>query len=140
MPESAPAGHLRSGIALAFFCFFQLARKLFHTLAHHLAGLELDRRPRRYHETATRLIWVTAHARFGQARLKNAEITQFYRHIAGQAVGDLIERPLDSVENLMLYHSSLVTDRYHNVAFSQFCHGSYSINRSSLVLRWPNKG
>ena len=40
MPGSAPAGHLRSGIALAFFCFFQLPRKLLNALDNHLRGRE----------------------------------------------------------------------------------------------------
>ena len=87
-------------------------------------GGRLDRRTRRYHKTAAWLIWVTAYARLGQTRLKNAEVTQFYRHISGQAVGDLIERALDNVENLMLHHSSLVTDRYYNVTLGQFRPGS----------------
>lgn len=102
--------------------FLQLPGEFFYALPHDFAGLKLHGRPRRNYETAARLIRVSTDAGFGQSRLEDSEVAQLDRHIVGQTIGDLIERPLDDIEDLMLDHPSLVANRYYNVAFGKFCH------------------
>jgi len=91
-------------------------------LPHDLAGFELHRGARRDDEAAAWLIGIATDTRFGQARLENAEIAQFDRDIASQAVGDLIQCSLDDIENLVLHHPGLVTDGHDDVAFSELAH------------------
>jgi hypothetical protein len=68
------------------------------------------------------LIWVSTDTGFGQPGLKNSKIAQLDRHIVGQTVSDLVQRPLDNIEDLMLDHSGLIADRNYDVAFGKLCH------------------
>jgi hypothetical protein len=47
--------------------------------------------------------------------LEHPEITQFDRHIVRQAVGNMIERALHDLKNVMLHHPRLVADGHDNV-------------------------
>jgi hypothetical protein len=104
-------------------CFLHLARELLDALTHDLARFEFHSRPRRNHEAAARLVWVASDARFGQSRLKDTEIAQFHGHVACQAVGNMIERPLNHIENLMLHHTGLIANRHNEIAFCELTHG-----------------
>src|SRR4029077_20521407 len=86
-------------------CFFHLARKLLDALTHDLSRFEFHSRPWRNHEADARLVWVASDARFGQSRVKDTEIAQFHGHVACQAVGNMVKRPLNHIEDLMLHHA-----------------------------------
>ena len=85
-------------------------------MPHNLASFEFHARSWWKHKTTTGLIRDSNDSRLGQTRLKNAEIAQFDRVIVGEAVGNLIKRPLDHIEDLMLDDAGLLTDGDDNVA------------------------
>ena len=105
----------RSGPSLR--SFFQLARKLLHSLTHHFARLELYSGSGRDDKTAARLVRISPYTRLGQARLEYAEIAQLHRNVIGQAVGNLVEGALNHIEYLVLDFARLVTDGDDNVSF-----------------------
>src|SRR4030095_12545414 len=80
----------------------QHRRKLGDLLAHDLAGLELHCRSRRDDEAAARLVRVAANPGFGEFDFQNAEVSEFHSVTLREGVGDVIERPLDDVEDLVL--------------------------------------
>jgi hypothetical protein len=49
------------------------------------------------------VIRIAPDARLGQAHLEDAEVAQFHSVALGEGVGDVIERALDNVEDLMLH-------------------------------------
>jgi hypothetical protein len=99
--------------------FLEFTGKLFDPLTHNFPGFELNRRTRWDRKTTTGLIWVSSDSRFGQARLKDAEITQFYGYVIRQAIRDVVEGTLDHIKYLMLDHSGLITDGDNNVSFGE---------------------
>ena len=84
--------------------------ELRHFLAHDLAGLEFHRGARRNDKAAARLIRVAADTRLGEFNFEDAEVTQFDRIALSECVGDVIERSLDDVEDLVLDQACLVAD------------------------------
>jgi hypothetical protein len=86
-------------------------------LAHDLPGFELDRRPGWNYEAASWLVWIPSDPRFRQAWLENTKVAQFNSDVLGQAVSNLVKRPLDHIEDLVLNHPCLVTDGDDDVAF-----------------------
>ena len=116
--------------------FFHLARKFLDALAHDLSRLELYRRSRRNDETAAGLVGISADARFGQARLKDAKVAQLNRNIASQAIGDVIQRSLNDFEDLVLDHPSLITDGHNDVAFGELTHGIADSSIDHRVRGW----
>jgi hypothetical protein len=106
----------------SFGSFFHFAGKFFDALAHHLSGLEFYGSARGNDEATSRLIWVATNPRFGEARLKDAKVAQLDSYVACQAIGDLIQRSLNDIEDLVLHHPSLVADRHDNVAFCELAH------------------
>src|SRR4029077_7843762 len=96
--------------------------KFLNSLPHDLSGFELDRCPRWNDEAAARLVWIAADPRLGQPGLKNPKITQLHSYIVSQAVGNVIERSLDHIENLMLYHSCLIANGDDDVSFCELTH------------------
>jgi hypothetical protein len=107
----------RASVVLSLRGFFQFPRKLLDSLTHNLASLKFHRRPRWNHETAAGLIRISTDARLCQPRLENAKVAQLDGDVVGQTVGDLIKRPLDYIEDLVLDHAGLVTDGDNDVAF-----------------------
>ena len=91
-------------------------------MPHDLPCLELDRCPRGDDEAAARLIWIAADPWLGQPGLKDPKITQLDSYIVSQAVGNVIERSLDHIENLMLYHSCLIANGDDDVSFCELTH------------------
>jgi hypothetical protein len=127
----------RSGVLSPFGRFFQFPGELLNPLAHDLSGLKFHRSSRWNDEATARLVRVSPYAGLGKPRLKNAEVTQLDGHIIGQAIGNFIKRSLDYIEDFVLNHSRLVTDRDDDVAFGEFCH-IHKKNRPSLPDRRQN--
>src|SRR5512141_2652855 len=88
-------------VVLAFGGFFHLPRKLLNALPHDFARLEFDRGARGNDETASGLIGIPSDTRLGQTRLKDSEVAQFDGHVPRQTVRDLVQSPLDHIEDLM---------------------------------------
>ena len=85
-------------------------RKLCDFLPHDLAGLEFNRGPSRNDKAASRLIRVAAHTWLGEFDFEDAEVSQFDRISLRESVGDVVERPLDNIENLVLDQAGFVAD------------------------------
>jgi hypothetical protein len=117
---NAPVRDLRLRPLSLLGRFLQFAGKFFDALTHNLAGLKFHRRSRRNDETASGLVWISPYSRFGQPRLKNAEVAQFHWNIIGQAVGDFVQSALNHIEDFVLHHPGLVADRNDNVALGEF--------------------
>ena len=123
MSAGGGAVSFRHPVVLAFGGFFHLPRKLLDALPHDFARLEFDRGARGNHETASGLIGIPSDARLGQTRLKDSEVAQFDGHVPRQTVRDLVQSPLDHIEDLMLYHPRLIADGHDDVAFCELTHG-----------------
>jgi len=95
-----------------------------HFLTHDFTHLKFHRSPLRNIVAAAGLIGVTAHARFGQAYFKYAEIAQFHVVPFGERFRDKVERFLDDIENLGLNHPCLVADPYNQIPFRQIRHST----------------
>jgi hypothetical protein len=98
---------------LALFCrglAFEHSRELRNLLAHDFAGLELHRCSRRNDEAAAGLVRITTDPGLGEFDFKDAEVAQFDSVALCKSIGDVIERPLDDFEDLVLDQACFVTD------------------------------
>ena len=96
--------NLLSGFAL------QDRRQLCDFLPHDLAGLEFDGRARRDDEAASRLVRVAAHTRLGELDFEDSEVSQLHGITLREGIGDVIERSLHDIEDLVLDQACFVTD------------------------------
>ena len=84
--------------------------KFRHFLAHDLAGLEFNGGTRGDDKTAPRLVWIAADTWFSEFDLEDTEVSQLHSITLSEGIGDVIERPLDDIENLVLDQACFVTD------------------------------
>jgi len=90
--------------------FLELRREISHALAHHFAGFEFHRGPRRNGKCAAGQVRVATDPRLREAHFEHAKITELDGVSFGECIGDMIERSLDDIEHLRLDKPSLVGD------------------------------
>jgi hypothetical protein len=54
--------------------------------------------------------------------LEHPEVAQFYCDIVRQAIGNVVERTLHDLENVVLHHPRLVADGHNDVPLGELRH------------------
>ena len=93
-----------------------------NALTHDFAGFELHRGAGGDGHIDRRLVWIAAHAGFGQADFKNAEVAEFDIATGGKSVGDAVQSELDHAENFLLGESCLFADLHYQIPFGEVGH------------------
>ena len=61
-------------------------------------------------------VGVATHARLAELDLENTEVAQLDSLTVREAFGQMIERPLNNVEHILLHHAGLVADADNQIA------------------------
>jgi hypothetical protein len=91
-------------------------------LAHDLAGLELDGGAGRDDDVGFGFVGVATYAGFGQADLKDTEVSQLDIVAIGEVFRDVVEGFLDHGKGLLLGDANILADFHDHVAFGEICH------------------
>ena len=112
---------LLRGFIISRDCF-QLIRTKEDALAHDFASLEFHRSPGRDRYIDIGLVGISADTGAGEPDFKNTEIAQLHILPLGQRIGDMIERPLDDIEDIALNKSGFIADGNDQIAFGEVGH------------------
>src|SRR5262249_51935414 len=87
-----------------------------------------------------RRVRIATNPRLAHFDFKNAEVAQLDLLAFSQGLGDVIERFLHDIQDLLLNQSRLLTDANHQVAFCQ-SHivmelGSHPVTGGDFITRW----
>jgi len=92
---------------------------------HHLTSFEFHRGPRGDRNINVGLVGIAADSRAGEANLENPEVAQLNAVALGECVGDVVESPLDHVEDIALDQPRFIADGDDKVTFGEIGHNGF---------------
>ena len=82
---------------------------------------------------------VAADARLAELDLEDAEVAQLDGLPVREAFGEMVERALDDVEDILLHHAGLIADTDNQIAFGQIRHKPVLLRQMERRLQDENE-